>query len=93
MTLFHSSSSASLRHAALQHTTTLQTILILLFKPFIVFKTNTASCGGLSGVSDTLPGALQSLDYAFQVASASVSRALFHIGGQTAFYDVNILCF
>jgi hypothetical protein len=54
-----------------------------------MFETNTASCGGFPGISDAFAGVLWSVDYALQLAARSFSGALFHIGGQTAFYNVS----
>jgi hypothetical protein len=55
-----------------------------------MFETNTASCGGFPGISDAFAGVLWSVDYALQLAATSFSGALFHIGGQTAFYNVSM---
>jgi hypothetical protein len=57
-------------------------------KPFIMFETNTATCSGFDGVSDSFGAALWGLDYALQMAYGNFSHALFHIGGQDAFYNV-----
>ncbi|EIN05065.1 hypothetical protein PUNSTDRAFT_107355 [Punctularia strigosozonata HHB-11173 SS5] len=56
-------------------------------KPFIMFETNTATCSGFEGVSDSFGAALWGLDYALQMAYGNFSHALFHIGGQDAFYN------
>ncbi|KAJ7811864.1 glycoside hydrolase family 79 protein [Mycena leptocephala] len=36
-------------------------------KPFLMFETNSASCGGFPGISDSFGGALWALDYGLQV--------------------------
>ncbi|OCH92578.1 glycoside hydrolase family 79 protein [Obba rivulosa] len=51
-------------------------------KPFLMFETNTASCGGFPGVSDSFGAALWGVDYAMQMAYANFSGALLHVGGQ-----------
>lgn len=60
-------------------------------KPFMMFETNTASCGGFPGVSDSFGAALWGLDYAMTMASGNFTGALFHIGGQNVFYNVRRL--
>jgi len=55
-------------------------------KPFIMFETNTASCGGFSGLSDTFAAALWAVDYNMGMASSNFSNALYHIGGMTDSY-------
>ena len=45
-----------------------------------VGETNSASCGGSFGVSDTMASALWSLDYLFALATHQVSRVNFHGG-------------
>jgi hypothetical protein len=57
-------------------------------KPFIMFETNTAACGGFLGVSDSFTASLWGFDYALQMASSNFSAALFHIGGQNVTYNV-----
>lgn len=58
-------------------------------KPFIMFETNTASCGGFPGISNAFAGALWSLDYGLQMAYTNFSEALFHVGGQSVVYNVS----
>jgi hypothetical protein len=36
-------------------------------KPFLMFETNSASCGGFPGISDSFGAALWALDYGLQV--------------------------
>jgi len=52
-----------------------------------MFETNTASCGGFVGVSDSFGAALWALDYAMQLAYSNFSGALFHVGGQSVYYN------
>jgi len=56
-------------------------------KPFIMFETNTASCGGFAGLSNSFGAALWATDYGLQMAFANFSNALLHTGGQNAFYN------
>lgn len=57
-------------------------------KPLIMFETNTASCGGFPGISDTFASALWATDYGFQMAYNNFTNALLHVGGQNVFYNV-----
>jgi hypothetical protein len=56
-------------------------------KPFMMFETNTASCGGFPGISNSFGAALWGLDYALQMAYSNFSGALFHVGGRDVFYN------
>ncbi|KAG1737107.1 glycoside hydrolase family 79 protein [Suillus paluster] len=56
-------------------------------KPFIMMETNTASCGGLPGISDTFGAALWALDYGLQMAYSNFSGSMLHIGGQETYYN------
>ncbi|KAJ7457799.1 glycoside hydrolase family 79 protein [Mycena latifolia] len=56
-------------------------------KPFLMFETNTGSCGGFNGVSDSFTAALWGIDYALQMAHSNFSGAMFHLGGQNVFYN------
>jgi hypothetical protein len=58
-------------------------------KPMYMFETNTASCGGFPGVSDSFAAALWAFDYGLQLASANFSGAMLHVGGQNVNYNVN----
>ncbi|KAG2005628.1 hypothetical protein CC2G_002017 [Coprinopsis cinerea AmutBmut pab1-1] len=60
-------------------------------KGLLMFETNTASCGGFPGISDSFGAALWALDYSMQMAHANFSGALFHVGGQNVFYNVSNL--
>ena len=55
-----------------------------------MFETNTASCGGFPGVSDTYGVALWAIDYGMQLAYGNFSHGLFHTGGQNSFYNVGV---
>jgi len=55
--------------------------------PFVMFETNTASCGGLPGISDSFGAALWGADYSLQMAYSNFSGALMHVGGQGVYYN------
>lgn len=54
-----------------------------------MFETNTATCGGLPGISDSFGAALWALDYGFTMAASNFSGALLHVGGQNVYYNVS----
>jgi hypothetical protein len=56
-------------------------------KPMIMFETNTASCGGFAGISNSFVAALWALDYGLQLAHSNFSGANLHVGGQHVFYN------
>lgn len=56
-------------------------------KPMIMFETNTASCSGFPGISDSFGAALWGLDWALMMAFNNFSAALFHVGGQNTYYN------
>ncbi|KAI0742958.1 hypothetical protein C8Q80DRAFT_1273535 [Daedaleopsis nitida] len=56
-------------------------------KPFIMFETNSASCGGFSGISTSFGAAPWALDYGLEMAASNFSHALLHIGGQNVYYN------
>ena len=58
-------------------------------KPFLMFETNTASCGGFPGVSDSFGATLWALDYGLTMAYSNFSEALLHVGGQDVVYNVS----
>ena len=62
-----------------------------LGKQFLMFETNTASCGGFAGISNSFGAALWGLDYGLQMAYSNVSHALLHFGGQDVTYNVRSL--
>ncbi|KAI9058697.1 glycoside hydrolase family 79 protein [Trametes sanguinea] len=58
-----------------------------LGKEFMMFETNTASCGGFPGVSDSFGAALWAVDYGLQMAYSNFTGALLHVGGQNVSYN------
>lgn len=60
-------------------------------KPFMMFETNSASCGGFPGISDAFAAALWGLDYGLMMAHSNFTGALFHVGGQNVYYNVRSL--
>ena len=62
-------------------------------KPFYMFETNTASCGGFAGVSDSFGAALWAIDYGLQLAFGNFTHGMLHTGGQNAFYNVSLFSF
>jgi hypothetical protein len=60
-------------------------------KPLLMFETNTASCGGFPGISDSFGAALWLLDYGLQMAYGNFSGALVHVGGQNVYYNVGVV--
>ncbi|RDB24343.1 Beta-glucuronidase [Hypsizygus marmoreus] len=58
-----------------------------LSKPFIMFETNSATCGGLPGISDSFGAGLWALDYGLTMAATNFSHALLHVGGQNVYYN------
>ena len=59
-------------------------------KPLLMFETNTASCGGFPGVSDSYGAALWGLDYGLQMAYSNFSGALLHVCGVSDTYNVRL---
>jgi len=57
-------------------------------KPFMMFETNTASCGGFPGISRSFGSAMWATDYGLQMAFNNFSNALLHVGGQSVYYNV-----
>lgn len=60
-------------------------------KPFLMFETNTASCGGFPGLSDSFGAALWALDYGLQMAYSNFTGALLHVGGESDVYNVSTI--
>ncbi|KAL7278756.1 hypothetical protein ACG7TL_007763 [Trametes sanguinea] len=56
-------------------------------KPFIMFETNSASCGGFPGISTSFGAALWAIDYGLQMGYSNFSHALLHVGGQNVYYN------
>ena len=59
-------------------------------RPVLMFETNTASCGGFPGISDSFGSALWGVDYGLQMAYSNFTGALLHVGGQDVSYNVSI---
>ncbi|KAF9649324.1 glycoside hydrolase family 79 protein [Thelephora ganbajun] len=80
-----------LNHGNIQSLTSQYTASTLLAqsvgKPFHMFETNTASCGGFKGISNSFGAALWATDYGFQMAHSNFSEALLHVGGQHVYYN------
>ncbi|KAF8316086.1 hypothetical protein DL93DRAFT_2056676, partial [Clavulina sp. PMI_390] len=55
--------------------------------PLLMFETNTASCAGFPGLSDSFGAALWAVDWTMQLAYQNFSGALYHFGGQNAAYN------
>ena len=60
-------------------------------KEFMLFETNTASCGGFPGVSDAFASALFMVDFSLQMVTQNIAGAHLHMGGQNASYNVSCL--
>ncbi|KAI0027521.1 hypothetical protein K488DRAFT_25110, partial [Vararia minispora EC-137] len=56
-------------------------------KPLLMYETNSVSCSGFVGISDSFVAALWGLDWALSLAASNFSGANFHIGGQNAYYN------
>ncbi|KAF4612358.1 hypothetical protein D9613_003768 [Agrocybe pediades] len=56
-------------------------------KPLYMFETNTASCGGFKGVSNSFGAAMWGVDYGMQMAAANFTHGMFHVGGQNVYYN------
>ncbi|KZP07019.1 glycoside hydrolase family 79 protein [Athelia psychrophila] len=56
-------------------------------KPLLMFETNTASCGGFPGISDTYGAALWGIDYGLTMAAVGFSGALLHVSGSNVYYN------
>ena len=56
--------------------------------PLVLLETNTASCNGFLGLSDSFLGALWNLDLGLKLASSGFTHAMVHLGGQRSYYNV-----
>jgi hypothetical protein len=56
-------------------------------KPMLMFETNTASCGGFAGISNSFVAAMWGIDYGLQLVFGNFSGANLHVGGQNVFYN------
>ncbi|KAG8918375.1 hypothetical protein FRC01_001896 [Tulasnella sp. 417] len=62
-------------------------VAIAAGKQFMMMETNTASCGGFPGISDSFASALWATDYAMQMAYGNFTYGLLHFGGQNVYYN------
>ncbi|PKY02993.1 hypothetical protein P168DRAFT_311547 [Aspergillus campestris IBT 28561] len=53
--------------------------------PLILGETNSASCSGQSGISDTFGAALWTTDYVLTAASMGIEQVYFHLGHQSEY--------
>ncbi|KAI2468350.1 glycoside hydrolase superfamily [Annulohypoxylon bovei var. microspora] len=53
--------------------------------PLVMGETNSVSCGGKSGISDTFGAALWGADYVLTGASIGVRKTYFHLGAQSEY--------
>jgi hypothetical protein len=53
--------------------------------PLVMGETNSVSCGGRSGISDTLGAALWAVDYVLLGASLGLQKIYFHLGAQSEY--------
>ncbi|KAI1141557.1 hypothetical protein F5Y05DRAFT_402557 [Hypoxylon sp. FL0543] len=53
--------------------------------PLVMGETNSVSCSGRSGISDTFGAALWGVDYVLLGASLGIRRAYFHLGAQSEY--------
>ncbi|KAI6035708.1 glycoside hydrolase family 79 protein [Pisolithus marmoratus] len=56
-------------------------------KPFVMMETNTASCGGFPGISQSFGAAMWAVDYALQMGAVGFWGAMLHVGGQDDYYN------
>jgi hypothetical protein len=61
---------------------------------FMMFETNTASCGGFPGLSDSFGAALWLVDYGMTMAYSNFTGGLVHVSGVDVYYNVSafIIC-
>ena len=53
--------------------------------PLVMGETNSVSCGGRSGISDTFGAALWAVDYVLLGASLGLRKIFFHLGAQSEY--------
>ncbi|KAF8837650.1 hypothetical protein BDN67DRAFT_1071283 [Paxillus ammoniavirescens] len=56
-------------------------------KPFVMMETNTASCGGFPGISDSFGAAMWAVDYGLQMGVGGFWSGMIHVGGQDVYYN------
>ena len=54
-----------------------------------MFETNSASCGGFPGISNTYAAALWALEYGLRLGYVNFTLGMLHTGGQKAYYNVS----
>ncbi|KAL7622249.1 hypothetical protein AAE478_007753 [Parahypoxylon ruwenzoriense] len=53
--------------------------------PLVMGETNSVSCGGRSGISDTFGAALWGVDYVLMGAALGIRKTYFHLGAQSEY--------
>ncbi|KAF1355585.1 glycoside hydrolase superfamily [Delphinella strobiligena] len=53
--------------------------------PLVFGETNSVSCSGRSGISDTFGAALWGVDYVLMAASLGIEKVYFHLGAQSEY--------
>ncbi|TGJ86267.1 hypothetical protein E0Z10_g2495 [Xylaria hypoxylon] len=53
--------------------------------PLVIGETNSASCSGKSGISDTFGAALWGVDYVLTAASIGIEKVYFHLGARSEY--------
>ncbi|RYP65922.1 hypothetical protein DL771_008052 [Monosporascus sp. 5C6A] len=53
--------------------------------PLVMGETNSVSCGGRSGISDTFGAALWGVDYVLLDAAVGIPKTYFHLGAQSEY--------
>ncbi|KAI0152618.1 glycoside hydrolase superfamily [Xylariaceae sp. FL1272] len=53
--------------------------------PLVIGETNSISCSGKSGISDTFGAALWSIDYVLTAASLGIRKVYFHLGARSEY--------
>ncbi|KAI0133908.1 glycoside hydrolase superfamily [Xylariales sp. AK1849] len=53
--------------------------------PYVIGETNSVSCSGKSGISDTFGAALWGVDYVLMAASIGIQKIYFHLGAQSEY--------
>lgn len=59
----------------------------------VMGETNSVSCGGRSGISDTFGAALWAVDYVLTAASIGIEKVYFHLGGQSEYSSFTPLAY
>ncbi|KAH7339431.1 glycoside hydrolase family 79 protein [Rhizoctonia solani] len=77
---------SAVTNLAAQYVTTSQMVQAA-GKPLVMMETNTASCGGFPGISDSFAATMWAADLGFQFAFINFSQVLLHVGGQDTYYN------